>query len=503
MSYTCHHKILMQQNNVGNGVIEMVDILIENGVIVTMDGRRRIIGEQDSNGAVAIEGDSIVDVGTTKELREKYDAKRVIGASDKVVMPGLIDCHGHSFDWLFRDDDQYLHIVKCATEEEQFTQGLLSAVGRLRFGTTCGVTMVERFGEADYPSKIAEATEKAGTRAVITGEFGSERPIRDRVSGLDRDALEDFLENAEIVIKKWHNKGGGRIQVWLGAAWIGGADQVGCFRPIFRIDGWETEGVPQFTDDDFSTCSHLGKRFRAVADKYDTNIHVHAYRGMVKFAYECDPEAWLGPDVLVAHCIGLTDEEIGIFGKTDTKVAHCPHLYGLEGHSPMRLPEMIDNGVTVGLGTDHGGPGVSYDMFKEMRAAMMLQRLTRGDGRLISPGKALEMATIDAARALQQDERIGSIEFGKKADIILMDLLKPHLTSRFDLPSRIVYEANGLDVDTVLVDGEILMLDGEILRVDEKQLVKQASAEVKDLVERADIQILARRPRDYWRHSRF
>ena len=486
----------------------MVDILIGNGVIVTMDGQRRIIGEKDSNGAIAIEGDTILDVGTTKELEEKYDAKRIIDASNKVVMPGLIDCHSHSFDWFFGDNDHYHHKFRCATREEHFTQGLLSAIGRLRFGTTCGVTMVggewgtRAPADPGIPSKIAEATEKAGTRVVLCGEFGSERPIRDRVSTLNKATLEEYVEKSETVIKRWHGKGDGRIQVWLGVTWLGGADQVKCFRPLFRTGRWEPDAVVKPTDDDFATCSYIGKKVRAVAEKYDTNIHVHAYRGMVKFVYECDPDAWLGSDVLAAHCIGLSDEEIGILAKTDTKVAHCPWLYGFIGRY-MRLPEMLDKGVTVGLGTDHGGPGVSYDMFKEMRAAMMVQHLIHRERRLIPAGKALEMATIDAARAVQQDNSIGSIEIGKKADMILIDLLKPHLTPRFDLPTRIVYEASGLDVDTALVNGEILMLNGEILKVDEKQLVKQASAEAEDLVERADIQILARRPRDYWRHSRY
>jgi cytosine/adenosine deaminase-related metal-dependent hydrolase len=471
----------------------MIDILIENCIIVTMDKERRIIGEKNSDGAIAIEGNKIVDVGTTAELRDKYNARSLLDAKNKVAMPGLIDCHGHPVG-MFGIGEQFhpqhygffTHVIKRVADEETFyLNGLMTAVERIKWGTTCGVTMMERVDDPAFGNRFAEAVSEVGSKAIVA------------MTHNPGDDLEDYLRVSEKVIRNWHNKREKKIQVWLGEYWVGGIGAVGCFKTTMT-----DYKITQPTDQDLTLSKGIGTAIRELMDKYETHMHTHASQGQIKFAYKAGDHVWLGPDVLAAHCRGLTDEEIKILAKTGTKVAHCPYIYSIGGGSPMRTVEMIDAGVTVGLGSDHG-IRVSYDLFKEMKEAMCLQRVRYVNRWVMPPGKILEMATIDGAKALGMDHLIGSIEIGKRADVILLNLLSPHLTPRFNIPSRIVYEADGHDVDTVIVDGKIIMENRKLKTVNEEDILCRMQKEAERMIEKGDLQPLMRRPRDYWGHARY
>lgn len=476
----------------------MVDLLIEHGTLLTMDPGRRTIYD----GAVAISGDSIVAVGTTEELKE-YDTKQVIDASKKVVMPGLIDTHGHQ-GGLIKAVGEHSHVIHWAnmrwfvesrvmTEEAFYTEGLLSAVERLKFGTTCGVTLFHRVDDPVFASKNAEAIKTVGIRGVISiGPMHPPWPKKFSTWGEGRRAdrtveLDEALTTCERTIEAWNNEAEGRIMVWLLT------ERLAPNKPEC------TGKVVELYDD-----------IRRIADKYGTGMNTHAYCGDVKFAYE--KLNVLGPKMLLVHATGLLDEEINILAKTDTRVSHCPAVVGFCGTPFMgtpgiaRIPEMINAGVAVGLGSD-GPTGriTSFDMFKEMKFAMALQRLRFESRWYMPPGKAIEMATIDAARALGIDKLTGSIEVGKKADIILLDMFKPHLVPFYMASHRVAYEAMGSDVNTVIVDGKVLMENREVKTVDEEELLERAQLEAEETIERGGLEPLMKMEQreEFWRLSKY
>ena len=198
------------------------------------------------------------------------------------------------------------------------------------------------------------------------------------------------------------------------------------------------------------------RRVRAIASKYATRIHSDAFGGMIKLASQ-DEYGLLGPDVHLQHCHGLSMEEVQIVAETDTRIGHSP------GPSAFRcpVPELMQAGATVAVTTDGTSPRQSFDLFQAMRKAQLLQQVHFRDRAYLPPGKLLEMVTIDAARALGWEDEIGSLEAGKKADIIVINMRQPHLMPNFMPVHRLVYEAVGNDVETVIVDGRVVMEQGK------------------------------------------
>jgi cytosine/adenosine deaminase-related metal-dependent hydrolase len=222
--------------------------------------------------------------------------------------------------------------------------------------------------------------------------------------------------------------------------------------------------------------------------------------GTVQFAHE-NLEV-LGPDALLSHSTDLTAKEISICKSTDTKIVHNPSARAsIAGRCP--VPELIDAGVTVMLGSDGTAPDRSYDMFRHMFHCMHYQRTYYHDATYMPPGKVLEMATIDGARALGLDKELGSLEPGKKADIILVDVFKPHIYP-FNMPvERITYYANGNDVDTVIVNGEVLMENRVVKTVDEAEVLEKAQHETEAMLDRTGLRHLLEPPEKFWGHTKY
>ena len=222
-------------------------------------------------------------------------------------------------------------------------------------------------------------------------------------------------------------------------------------------------------------------------------------RGSVKYADE--RFGILGPDVLLSHATGLTEEEIQICRRTDTRISHNPSaIASIRARCP--ATELMDAGVTVMLGSDGVAPDRSYDMFRHMFQAMRYHRFFFRDDTVLPPGKVLEMVTIDAARALGMEKELGSIEAGKKADIILIDMFKPHLYPLNMPVYRVAYYANGNDVDTVIVNGEILMEGRQVRTVNEAEVLELAQREAELAIRRTGLESLLAIPPKFWKATK-
>jgi cytosine/adenosine deaminase-related metal-dependent hydrolase len=241
-----------------------------------------------------------------------------------------------------------------------------------------------------------------------------------------------------------------------------------------------------------------------VVEAHDVGFHVHAYGTAVKFMKERAP-GLLGSNTVLGHCWPIDMESAGILAETDTRVAHCPRahrIYLFEGRCP--VPEMIEMGVTVGLGSDFVGSDRTWNLWEDIYLSPRLHRRLKNDATLMPVGKVLEMATIDGAKALGLDHRIGSLEPGKDADAIIVNMWTPNSVPLFGpmTTHRLAYYARGQDVETVIVQGEVLMEDHKVLSVNEAEILEWADAEAKHTVKTFGLEPLMRRDDHYWNSAR-
>ena len=478
----------------------MADILITNGTVITMDPERRVL----ERGAVAIQGHRILEVGEAAAIEKRHRAPRIIDATRKVVMPGFIDGHAHAGHGLVktlgggRGDLWYQACERIytlgSTEDYWRAEALLSAVERLKCGTTCGVSYlgggddVMRTDEPVYGARHCEAVRTVGIRNVLA--VGVCRPpfpkTFGRWDGARRtDAAVGFerqLETCDALIQEWHGRAEGRVRIAL----------------TFPVQHPDAEARGQAP---VEAVRGQARAVRDLARKRGVIFTQDGHRdGSLKVAH--DALDLLGPDALFSHSVNLTEQEIALCAETGTKICHNPSAnISILGRCP--VPELLDAGVTVMLGSDGTAPDRGYDMFRHMWQCMHYHRRHFRDTSYLPPGKVLEMATIDGARALGLDAEIGSIEAGKKADLILVDLFKPHLYPLNMSVYRIAYFANGADVDTVLVDGKVLMEARKVLTVDEADVLEFAQRETEAMLDRVGIQSLLEFPPNFWGHSRY
>ena len=424
-------------------------ILIENGIVITSNKNRTILDP----GFLIIQDDKIIEVGRgTPSSGQKIDLK--IDARHKAVLPGLIDSHYHSIalhrggiDNLLATDMEkaftefYYPMLQRMTPEDTYNEASLAYLECIRAGITTVNDMYRHI------AACADAAEKIGIRAIISSEAADLFPGQ------------ESLSDNENAFKAKDGVGDGRVKIWFGAEWI-----LIC--------------SPEFYS-----------KARELTSKYNTGLHIHLAESIgeveaCKKKYGKRPAELmfdlnvLGSDVLAAHCVWLTDKEIRLLKETETAVSTCPISNLKLGNGIARLHDMLVAGLEVGIGTD--AYMNNFDMFEAMKYASILQKGSRSDASSMpSYERAFSMATIEGAGALCIDSEVGSLEVGKKADVILVDLdhpkFHPVLKGRFaNVLPNIVYGAHGENVDTVIVDGKVLVENGEMKFIDEERIFQNA-----------------------------
>jgi len=477
-----------------------MSILITGGVVVTMDAGRTIIHD----GAVVVEKDRIADVGPAREVELRFKADEIIDARNKIILPGLIDTHGHAGHGLIKtiaeNDPKWSEIiydvyVRSTSKEFWFTEGRLSASERIKFGTTCGVSLLGggagafRCDNVDFATGYAKALAEVGIRGIIglgpSGRGLAYRPqtFRTWENGAFNEKTITFEESLDVIreaASSVNDRYEGRV--------------------ILKASVNSIAPDPtNLSTDEKATIARQARAFRELSKEIGSGVVAHAMGGTIAYAEEL---GMLGRDVALAHCSGLTDDEIQIFRRTGTNVSHCPRARSIiEARCP--VPELMDAGVTVALGSDGNAPDRTFNLFDDMKVAMTIHRTYFHDEQVLPPGKVLEMVTIDAAKALGLQGSIGSIERGKKADIILVDTFKPHLIPVVMVPQQLVYSASGFDVSTAIVDGEIVMKDRVMTKVSEEVILKEAQEQAERVIERTTLKSLRGIPKGFWNRSRY
>jgi cytosine/adenosine deaminase-related metal-dependent hydrolase len=477
----------------------MADIIIAHGIVVTIDPQRRVL----EDGAVAIEKDRIVAVGLTREIMAAHQAPLVIDARNKIVMPGLIDGHAHAGHGLIKtmgggDSKQWYDVCEKAytvasTPEFWRAEARLAALERLRFGVTTGVSLlgggdtILRTDEPVYGDAHCEGVREVGTRSVVA--VGPTRPPHPRTYAgfIDGEPVErpvtfeEQFETCQALIKTWHGSHGSRLNIAL-------------ITPTLREEHQEELGNANLAE------AHRQARMTADLAReaglvFTQDGHT---RGSVAYAHEL---GILGPNALLSHSTNLTEEEIRIVAGTGTNIAHNPSaIASILGRCP--VPELLEAGANVCLGSDATAPDRSGDMFRHMQQCMHYHRTYFKDPTWLPPGRVLEMCTIDAAKALGMEKDIGSLEVGKKADVVLLDLRRPHLYPLNMPVFRLIYFANGNDVDTVIIDGRIALQGRRATFVDEDEILDDAQRETEALLDRTGFRFMLEMPTMFWKHVR-
>ena len=442
---------------------EKVDLIVTGGTVVTMDGPRTIY----DNGAIAIKNDTIVAVGPSQTLDAKYSASKTINAKDTLVLPGLINGHTHVPMTLFRGlhDDvtlndwlyKYIFPAEKKNVNEEFVRWgtRLAAAEQIRSGITTFADMYY------FEDAVAEETKAAGMRGVL-GETFLDFPAPDNKSEAE------MLAYTEKFLTKWQGD------------------------PLIHA---------AVAPHSIYTCSAKTLQdAAALARKHHAPILIHTSQmkkewddsqkqnGMSPVQY-LDKLGLLGPDVVSAHCIFVDDADRKVLAQRQVGCVHNPssNMMIASGVSP--VPEMRAAGIAVGLGTDGpAGSNNDLDLMEEIDLAAKLAKITKMDPLALGAKAVVEMATIDGARALHMDKEIGSLEPGKKADVILISLDEPNAVPMYDVYAQLAYASKASDVQTVIVGGRVLMRDRKLLTVDERAAMAKAREYKKSIAASLNLQ---------------
>ena len=425
-----------------------VDLIVSGGTVVTVDATHRVIPD----GAVAIEGPDIVAVDTADAIRRQFRGGDTIDAAGQVVMPGLINTHTHAPMVLFRglaDDlalmewlNNYIFPAEAKMVSPEFVRAgtRLAALEMIQSGTTTYADMYY------FEEEIAKETRAAGLRGVL-GQTIIQFPVADAKTPADG------LARAEAF-----------IQAFKGDALITPAVAP---HALYTLDGPTLKASRE-----------LSKRYGV-----PTIIHLAETRDEVKTAQErlspspvayLDSLGFLGPGVLAAHGVYVAESEMPLLKARGVGISHNPESNMKLASGTAPVTAYLRAGVALGLGTYGAASNNDLDMFEAMRMASLLHKLQTNDPRAVSASTAVDMATIGGARAMGMDKQIGSLESGKRADLILVGMSAARQTPMYEPISHLVYVTRGDDVQTTIVNGKVLMRNRKMLTLDEAAILRDA-----------------------------
>ena len=417
-----------------------------------------VAGPPIRDGAVLLEGPFIEAVGSYEEIKRQAGRGRdVLDFGEAIIMPGLVNAHTHLSLTVLRgvEDDLTLFPwlasgvlgpLELLNERDLFHSALLGCLEALRSGTTCLANT--SMWEADIKAMAEAGLRGVAYLEVFEGERGPEGAVEACLKTILRMARET-PEKIRVGVSPHSPYANSRktLELLAGEARARGL-------PIC-LHLAETKAELDFF------LKGMGE-LALVADELGLRARGGLGKTPTRYLHEL---GLLGPDVLLAHAIHLTDEDISLIAEAGSPVAHCPKSNAKLGSGVARVPEMLSSGVEVSLGTDSAASNNKLDMFEEMRAAIFIQRATRTDAPILTAEDALRMATLGGAGALGLDDSVGSLEPGKRADIIVVGLHEG-LVPTYDPISTLAYCASGSDVVFTMVDGEILYERGRFYKLD-------------------------------------
>jgi 5-methylthioadenosine/S-adenosylhomocysteine deaminase len=434
--------------------------LVRGGTVLTMNAAR----ETFVDGAVLVENGRIVWVGPRGQL-PPVAAGETLDATGCVVMPGLVNCHTHLcmifgrtlgterdlLSWL----DLEVPLIRALDDEALYLAELLGSVENLKNGTTTLVDNIFTPHVQPLPEVAAlRAMERSGVRAVLARGFHGRNFVADFL-----ETAEDQAARVEALVKEWHGAAAGRLRISVSPLlpWVMSED-------LYRAT-WSLV-------EKFGVGLHMH-----VAETRDFNRLIARHFGRpirnVELLHEV---GCLGPNVQAVGVADLTEREIALLAETGTAVVFDPPTRLFWGSGYPALVPFLDAGLVCGLATNGPAANCGQDIFESMKYACATAKTAAASPTALTRHRALAMATIEGARTIGLGDTIGSLEVGKRADVITVDFRQPHLTPAFDVEAALVYSARGADVRDVMVDGRLVMRDRTLLTVDEPGLLAEVRA---------------------------
>lgn len=464
----------------------MNELWILGGTLITMDENRRII----SRGNICVREGRIHAIGNTDQLIPPENPPHSIDAGGKVILPGLVNAHTHADCILMRggisqDRGLYNWLVNVLdparlylTEEEVRISIELYCHEALRSGITAIVDLAGYVREENHLAALS-TYQKMGLRVRYAPMFLDQPPLGNRMA-LDSsteqsralpliETTDQAIARIEKYIQQFHNSADGRVKVWVAPRLGRAMTPEGLRRSVELAREYDT-----------MTTTHCAE---TKTESLGSNISTVEY---------LEQSGYLSPRSVLAHCVWVNEQDIAKLAQTETKVAHAPstNLYLGSGIAP--VARMLEAGVCVGLATDNANANDVVNLFTEMRAAALLQKGITGDAAAVTAEEALEMATIQGAGVLGEEKELGSLEAGKRADMILLNLEPTNLTPAHHIPASLVYQALGSEVTTVIVDGKVLMDNRKFTfctEEDEARLHEQGKQASLRLAARANVDL--------------
>lgn len=444
--------------------MEKCDILINGCRILKPD---MTVSEEMS---VAIHDSWIKKIGPAGEIKEIFQASETLDGKGKLLMPGLVDGHTHACQQLLRGrvSDEYpmvwtrflVPFESNLRPDDSYISGQLACLEMIKNGTT---SFADSGGV--HMERVADAVLESGMRAAIAK---STMDMGNAITGAMKETAEEAIMHTRDLYQAYDGKGDGRISIWFAIRQV-----MTCSRDLIAM-------------------------VRDAAAELNTGIHAHLceHKDEVSFClqnYHLRPAQFLesmsvlGPNLLTAHNVMLSDEDIAIMARRDVKVIHCPRA-NLSNHGFPKTPQILQAGLNVGLGCDGAAPS-NLDLFDEMKALrysmIAYWGLPSFNPVVMTCPTLLKMAVWGGANAIGKGDILGAVEEGRKADVILLNIDQPHLTPTQNLINTIVEAANGHDVTDSIINGKIVMKNREVLTLDEEKVRREAQIHMEEIIKRA------------------
>lgn len=459
----------------------MGKLLIRNArYAITMNGAREVI----KDASILIEAEKIIEVGPSRLIDSKADGVDVLDADGQIVLPGLINGHYHNNQQLARGladntflptflHDRIYPFESAMTPEDTHISSLCACIEAIKTGTTCfadpgGYNMEE----------VVRAVSEIGIRAVLSRSMIDIHTKARPIPGMMREATDQTLAAGTEFVNSFDGAAGGRIKAWFSLRTERMVSDELCRKTKIKA---EELGV--------------GIQSHVSGNPDSVNRHREAFRNLTPLV-RYERTGLLGPNLLIVHANQLTGEEIDLVQKYDVKIVYCPTAAFAGGYGGVnaRHPELVSKGVTICLGSDAAPESNFSDMFRVMYS-LGGHRDAKLNAALLPPEQMLEMLITNGARALGWDEQIGSLEAGKKADLILVKTDSPEWIPLHNPISNLVLASTGHSVDTVIIDGKVVMRNRKLTMVDEKAILLEGQERAENIAKRAGLEQFAH---PYW-----